>query len=91
MKLNRYPCFFGGGARGGGGLTTVVGLGDTPSFTLALFMGGGVGSLAMGYSSYVIYGDIQEGYRQMAADTERETEAREWTEGTAEDIRDEAR
>ena len=37
---------------------------------------------------YLIYG---EGYRQMAADTERETEAREWIEGTAEDIRDEAR
>jgi len=41
---------------------------------------------------YVIYGDIQEGYhRQMAADTEREAEAMEWVEGTAEDIRDETR
>ncbi len=40
---------------------------------------------------YVMYGDLQEGYRQMAADTEREAEAREWIEGTAEDIRDEAR
>ena len=40
---------------------------------------------------YVIYGDIQEGYRQMAADTEREAEAREWIEGTAADIGDEAR
>ena len=40
---------------------------------------------------YVIYGDLQEGYRQMAADTEREAEAREWIEGTAEDISDEAR
>ena len=40
---------------------------------------------------YVIYGDIQEGYRQMAADTEREAEAMEWIEGTAEAIRDEAR
>ena len=40
---------------------------------------------------YVIYGDLQEGYRQMAADTEREAEAMEWIEGTAEDIRDEAR
>ena len=40
---------------------------------------------------YVIYGDIREGCRQMAADTEREAEAMEWLEGTAEDIRDEAR
>ncbi len=40
---------------------------------------------------YVMYGDLQEGYRQMAADTEREAEAREWIEGTAEAIRDEAR
>ena len=40
---------------------------------------------------YVIYGDLQEGYRQMAADTEREAEAMEWIGGTAEDIRDEAR
>ena len=40
---------------------------------------------------YVIYGDLQEGYRQMAADTEREAEAREWIEGTVKDIRDEAR
>ena len=40
---------------------------------------------------YVLYGDIQEGYRLMAADIEREAEAREWIEGTAEDIRDEAR
>ena len=40
---------------------------------------------------YVIYGDIQGGYRQMAADTERETEAMEWIEGTAEDIRNETR
>ena len=72
-------------------MTAVVGLGDTPSLTLALFVGGGIGSLAMIYSSYVIYGNIQEGYRRMAADTEREAEAREWTEDTAEDIRDEAR
>lgn len=40
---------------------------------------------------YVIYGDLQEGYRQMAADTEREVEAMEWIKGTAEEIRDEAR
>ena len=30
-------------------MTAVVGLGDTPSFTLALFVGGGVGTLAMVY------------------------------------------
>ena len=29
---------------------------------------------------YVISGDIREGYRQMAADTEREAEAMEWVE-----------
>ena len=40
---------------------------------------------------YVLYGDLQEGYRLMAADTELEAEAMEWIEGTAEDIRDEAR
>lgn len=40
---------------------------------------------------YVMYGDLQEGYRQMAADTVREAEAMAWIEGTAEDIRDEAR
>ena len=40
---------------------------------------------------HVIYGDIREGYRRMAADTEREAEAMEWIEGTAQDIRDEAR
>ena len=30
---------------------------------------------------YVLYDDIQEGYRQMAADTEREAEAEEWLGG----------
>ncbi len=40
---------------------------------------------------YVIYGNIQEGYRQMSADTEREAEAIEWLEGTVEDTRDETR
>lgn len=40
---------------------------------------------------HVMDDDIQEGYRQMAADTERETEAMEWMEGTAEDVSDEAR
>lgn len=39
---------------------------------------------------YVIYGDLQDGYRQMATDTEREAEAMAWIEGTAGDIRDEA-
>ena len=34
---------------------------------------------------------FRTGYRQMAADTERETEAMEWMEGTAEDVGDEAR
>ena len=40
---------------------------------------------------YVLYDDIREGYRRMAADTEREAEAEEWLEGTAEDISDAAR
>ncbi len=39
---------------------------------------------------YVLYGDIEEGYRRMAADTQREAEAMEWMEGTAGDIGDEA-
>ena len=39
---------------------------------------------------YVIYGDIREGYRRMAADAEREGEAMEWMEGTAEEVRDES-
>ena len=40
---------------------------------------------------YVIRQDIAEGYRQMAADTEREIEATEWIEGNSMDIHDEAR
>ena len=40
---------------------------------------------------YVIYGDLQEGYRQMAADTVREAEAMAWIEGIAEYVWDEAR
>lgn len=40
---------------------------------------------------YVVHGDLQEGYRQMAADTVREAEAMAWIEGTAEDVRDETR
>ena len=40
---------------------------------------------------YVTADAIDEGYRRMAADTAREAEAREWVEGTAEDIADETR
>ena len=40
---------------------------------------------------YVTEDAMDEGYRQMAADTAREAEAREWVEGTAEDIADETR
>ncbi len=40
---------------------------------------------------YAIRDDIAEGYRQMAADTERESEAMEWIEGTSTDFSDEAR
>ena len=32
---------------------------------------------------YVVYGDIEHGYRAMADDPEREAEAMEWIEGTA--------
>ena len=35
---------------------------------------------------HVMYGDIREGYRQMAADTERETEAMEWSGGQPDSI-----
>ena len=31
---------------------------------------------------YVLPGDLDEGYRQMAGDTEREAEAMEWIEST---------
>ena len=34
---------------------------------------------------------MEEGYRQMAADVEREAEAMEWVEGTSEEVGDEAR
>ena len=40
---------------------------------------------------YVTADALDEGYRLMAADTAREAEAREWVEGTAEDIADETR
>ena len=40
---------------------------------------------------YVLDGDLSEGYRQMAADTERESEASEWVESTAAEVSDEAR
>ena len=37
---------------------------------------------------YVVPDDIREGYRQMAADTEREAAATEWVEGVAWDVDD---
>ena len=40
---------------------------------------------------YVISGDIPKGYRQMAADIEREAAAMEWVEGVAWDVDDGAR
>ena len=40
---------------------------------------------------HVVYGDISEGYRLMAADAEREAEAMEWIEGASEGAEDEAR
>jgi predicted CopG family antitoxin len=40
---------------------------------------------------HVMYCDIHEGYRQMAADAEREAEAIAWVEGTAGDAGDETR
>ena len=40
---------------------------------------------------HVMYCDIHEGYRQMAADAEREAEAIAWVEGTGGDAGDETR
>ncbi len=40
---------------------------------------------------YVMAGDLDEGYRQMSGDTEREAEASEWIEGTATEVSDESR
>ena len=40
---------------------------------------------------YVLTDNLDEGYRQMASDTEREAEATEWIEGTAAEVSDEAR
>ena len=40
---------------------------------------------------YVLSDDLDEGYRQMAGDAEREAEAAEWIEGTATEVSDEAR
>ena len=40
---------------------------------------------------YVLTDNLDEGYRQMADDTEREAEAIEWVEGTAAEVSDEAR
>jgi predicted CopG family antitoxin len=40
---------------------------------------------------YVTQQDLEEGYRAMAADEEREREALEWAEGLIGDIADESR
>ena len=40
---------------------------------------------------HVVKKDLAEGYRQMAADTEREAEALAWSEACIGDIRDETR
>ena len=40
---------------------------------------------------HVVSKDLAEGYRQMAADTEREAEALAWSEACIGDIRDETR
>jgi hypothetical protein len=40
---------------------------------------------------HVISSDIEEAYRQMAADEEREAEAMEWTEGLIGDVVDDTR
>lgn len=40
---------------------------------------------------HVIPSDIEEAYRQMAADEEREAEAMEWTEGLIGDVLDDTR
>jgi hypothetical protein len=39
----------------------------------------------------VYQGSLDEGYRAMAADEEREREAREWSEGLVGDVADEPR
>lgn len=39
----------------------------------------------------ILNADVEEGYRQMALDEEREAEAREWSEATAEDAYDATR
>lgn len=40
---------------------------------------------------HVIPSDVEEAYRQMAADEEREAEAMEWTEGLIGDVLDDTR
>ena len=40
---------------------------------------------------HVISSDIEEAYRQMAADEEREAEAMEWTDGLIGDVVDDTR
>ena len=41
--------------------------------------------------SYVVSEDLEEAYKQMAQDEERESEALEWAEATIGDVSDEAR
>ena len=40
---------------------------------------------------HVLREELQQAYREMAADEQRETEALEWAEGTVGDVADEAR
>jgi hypothetical protein len=40
---------------------------------------------------HVLGADLNEAYREMAAEEERETEALEWAEATVQDVSDEAR
>jgi predicted CopG family antitoxin len=42
-------------------------------------------------SPHVLPEDLTAAYREMAADESREAEARDWVEGTAADVADEAR
>jgi len=40
---------------------------------------------------FVVGEDLERGYAEMAKDEEREAEARDWAEGTIEDVADETR
>jgi hypothetical protein len=40
---------------------------------------------------YVVYQDLEDAYREMAADEVREAEALEWAEATLQDVSDETR